>query len=146
MKKLLILAVALLSFQLTTAQQDGNRQMKRQQYNKMQDKSPEETAELKAKRMTLNLDLSDKQQEQVYNLFLENEKERRAQREANQGKSDKPSQEEIESIRLDKQIEMKRKLKDILNEEQYTKWEKNMENKRDNFQKQKGKRKMAPKE
>ena len=146
MKKLLILAVALLSFQLTTAQQDGNRQMKRQQYNKMQDKSPEETAELEAKRMTLNLDLSDKQQEQVYNLFLENEKERRAQREANQGKSDKPSQEEIESIRLDKQIEMKRKLKDILNEEQYTKWEKNMENRRDNFQKQKGKRKMAPKE
>ena len=145
MKKLMILAVALLSFQLSTAQQDGNRQMKRQQY-KMQDKSPEETAELKAKRMTLSLDLSDKQQDQVYTLFLENEKERQAQREANQAKSEKPSKEEIESIRLDKQIEMKRKLKDILNEEQYAKWEKNMENRRNNFQKQKGKRKMAPKE
>lgn len=148
MKKLMILTVALLTFQITTAQ-EGNREMKRQQQSKMQDMTPEEAANLKVKRMTLNLDLSDMQQKQVYELFLKSEQERQQIRETNRNQSERPSKEDKlkrENARLDKQIEMKKKMKDILNDEQYAKWEKNMENRRNNFQKKQGKRKMQPKE
>lgn len=148
MKKLIILAIALLTFQLTTAQ-EGNRGMKRQQQSKMQDRTPEESANLKVKRMTLNLDLSDRQQKQVYELFLKNDQERQQLRKANRSLSERPTQEQNlqrKNARLDKQIEMKKKMKDILNAEQYAKWEKNMEMRKDNFQKKKGKRKMAPQE
>ena len=148
MKKLLILTLALLTFQITTAQ-EGNREMKRQQQSKMQDMTPEEAANLKVKRMTLNLDLSDMQQKQVYELFLKSEQERQQIRETNRNQSERPSKEDKlkrENARLDKQIEMKKKMKDILNDEQYAKWEKNMENRRNNFQKKQGKRKMQPKE
>ena len=146
MKKLMILAVTLLTFQVTMAQ-EGNQEMKRQKQSRMQDMTPEEAANLKSKRMTLNLDLSDKQQKQVYELFLKNEQERQQLRKAHRNQSEKPTKEQKlqwENARLDKQIEMKKKMKDILNEEQYAKWEKNMESRRNNFEKKKGKRKMAP--
>lgn len=146
MKKLMILAIALLTFQVTMAQ-EGNPEMKRQKQSRMQDMTPEEAANLKSKRMTLNLDLSDKQQKQVYELFLKNEQERQQLREAHRNQSEKPTKEQKlqwENARLDKQIEMKKKMKDILNEEQYAKWEKNMESRRNNFEKKKGKRKMTP--
>ena len=138
MKKLMLIALALIALQINA--QDNRPGYNGDRGSKMKDVSPEESANLKAKRMTLNLDLSEKQQDQVYQLFLKNEKERQEMREARQGQGERPSKEAMENIRLDKQIEMKRQMKGILNQEQYSKWEKLMEENRQNFQGGKEKR------
>lgn len=138
MKKLMLIALALLALQVNA--QDNRPGYNGERGSKMKDVSPEESANLKAKRMTLNLDLSEKQQDQVYQLFLKNEKERQEMREARQAQTERPSKEEMESVRLDKQIEMKKQMKGILTQEQYTKWEKLMESRQQNYQGGKEKR------
>lgn len=144
MKKLLIIALALFTLQVSA--QQGNKESKREHARQMQDLTPEESATLRAKHMTLNLDLSEKQQEQVYNLLLQGEKEReqmRAERKSQTREQKLSKEEKLErqNARLDKQIDMKKKMKEILNAEQYAKWEKLMESKKRDF---KGKQNMKP--
>lgn len=94
------------------------------------DLTPEQKTELRVKQMTLDLDLSDSQQKQLKTLFLKENKEREAKRTefiALKEKGEKPTKDErfrMKSERLDKQIEMKSKLRKILNEKQMAKWEK----------------------
>lgn len=125
MKKIFLIALAFVTIQVS-AQNQGERKGDR-----MNDFTPEEMAQLQTKKMTLALDLTDAQQKQVEKLQLENAKERQALRETRQLKkkdgTGKPNKEErlaMMNERLDKQIEMKEKMKQILNEDQFEKWKK----------------------
>ena len=124
MKKVIAIVFLSLSF-LTNAQEE------RERANKMQDYTPEEMAQVQTKQMTLDLDLTEAQQKQVQQINLENAKERKAKYEARENASkssekEKPSKDErlkMKNEQLDRQIEMKKKMKSILNEDQYKKWE-----------------------
>jgi hypothetical protein len=124
MKKLMLIAIALITLS-ATAQNQKNRT------GDFKDLSPEEVATLNTKRMTLHLDLTASQQEEVKALMLEEAKQREVlqatrdkKRENNEAQ--KPSKEEryaMANERLDRQIEMKKKMRNILSAEQYEKWE-----------------------
>lgn len=137
MKKIIFVAIAFITLQVTS--QERNREMNhesnKERLHKRQDISPEDMAKLKTKKMTLNLDLTEAQQKEIEKLNLENAKYRKAKREAREknGKGEKPSKEEhlkMTNDRLDAQIATKKKMKKILNNEQYKKWGKQIENKR----------------
>ena len=129
MKNLVVIAIAFLTLSATA--QDRRQERKGNDHRKeiMKDLTPEEVANLKTKKLTLKLDLTDKQQKKVESILLEQAVDRQKKREAHQNKEEKekPSKEEflkMQNERLDNQIEMKRKMKDILTEEQYAKFEK----------------------
>ena len=98
----------------------------------MQDMTVEQIATLQTKKMTLALDLSDAQQKEIQQLNVENATERKARIEERKAKKEekevsKPSADErfaMQSDRLDQAIAHKKKMKKILSDEQFTKWEK----------------------
>lgn len=97
----------------------------------MKDMTPEQIAILKTKKMTLALDLSDAQQKDIQKINLENALERKAlmlERKAKKEESEqsKPSADErfdFQNERLDRMVAQKGKMKQILSEEQFQKWE-----------------------
>ncbi|MFL0352066.1 hypothetical protein [Xanthomarina sp. GH4-25] len=132
MKKVMAIAFISLSFL-------ANAQQKKEIANKMQDYTPEEIAQVQTKQMTLDLDLTEAQQKQVLQLNLENAKERKAKYESKKSATEasqkvKPSKEDrlnMKNEQLDRQIEMKKRMKSILNDQQYDKWEKISSERRD---------------
>lgn len=132
--------IALVFFSLSIL---ANAQEKKERVNKIQDYTPEELSQIQTKQMTLDLDLTEAQQKQVQQINLKNAQERKAKYEARNNASissqkEKPSKEEqlqMKNEYLDRQIEMKKEMKSILNEEQFTKWEKISEERKE---KQKG--------
>lgn len=152
MKKIILIALALVTIQVS-AQDKGPENRKGNKMEKgqrMSDFTPEEMAQLQTKKMTLDLDLTEAQQKKIEKINLENAKERKEKMEARQAKKkdgtgEKPSKEErlaMMNERLDKQMEIKQKMKQILNAEQFEKWEKNhAQKKRGPHKKSKGKRK-----
>lgn len=141
MKKLVMIMIAVATLQVSA--QEQKRDVRKARMESKTSYSPEEMAQLQAKKMTLTLDLSEKQQKEMSALFLEQAKLRQSKKEAllqSKGKEDKKnfSKEErfkMANARLDQQIAMKKKVKSILSTEQYEKWGK-MNEKRD----QQGKR------
>ncbi|MFD1162942.1 MULTISPECIES: Spy/CpxP family protein refolding chaperone [Hwangdonia] len=131
MKKIAIIAVALLALQ-ATAQEQKREHANKERGDKMIMLSPEEIATLQTKKMTLHLDLNESQQAKIQKINLENATKRKAMMEARKakkesGNAEKPTKEEryaMMNAKLDHQIAMKAKMKDILNNEQYAKWEK----------------------
>jgi hypothetical protein len=134
MKNLLMIAIALFTIN-ATAQERKNEDQKGEMKERMEMRkamTPEETAKLQTKKMTLHLDLTEKQQVEVEKLFLAEATERKAhmaelkeKREKSEG--DKSSKEERLNMAhkgLDHQIEMKKKMKAILNADQFEKFEK----------------------
>lgn len=95
---------------------------------KQSDWTPEQRAEVETKKLTLALDLSQAQQEQILAVQLESAKLRAQNRVARKAKRDaeeRPSSEErfaIQNERLDAQIAYQSKMKQILTENQYKKW------------------------
>ncbi len=132
MKKILIIAVALLALQVTAQQQNKERGNRGERANKMMNLSAEEIATLQTKKMTLHLDLTESQQKEIMKINLDNatkRKEMMAARKAKKesGEAKKPTDEErykMANAKLDHKIAMKAKMKKILNDEQYAKWEK----------------------
>ena len=126
MKKLAILALALITFQ---ANAQDKKEVKKERKEKMMQLEPQEMAELQTKKMTLHLDLTEAQQKKVMALNLEQAKQRKAameKRKEAKEKGEKPTKEErlaFENKKLDAQIENKKQMKSILNDEQYKKWE-----------------------
>ena len=137
MKKLVVIVLALVTFQVSA---QGPRQGK----DRRADFTPEELAQLQTKKMTLALDLTEAQQREVNAINLENAKARKAKMERFKNRkenAEKPSKEEILKMKneqLDAQIATKKKMKAILNAEQYEKFEKLQSRKH----KMRGKRKM----
>ena len=143
MKKVILIVLALVTIQVSAQnrKQEFRKGERTEKGQRMNDFTPQEMAQLQTKKMTLALDLTNSQQKEVEKIHLEKAKEQQAFREDRQakrkdGKGEKPTKEErLERMngRLDKQIEMKEKMKKILNDEQFEKWEKI--NKRKQFQK-----------
>ncbi|GGK09918.1 hypothetical protein GCM10007962_00130 [Yeosuana aromativorans] len=136
MKKAIFIAIALVAIQVSA--QERNERPNRERgprMEKMQDLTPEEMATLQTKKMTLHLDLNESQQRAVQKLNLQNATERKARMEAHKAKMEsgtmeKPSKEErlkMMNEMLDHKIVMKAKMKEILNADQYAKWEQSQE-------------------
>lgn len=91
--------------------------------DKMKNMSAENIATLMSKKMTLQLDLSEAQQSQVYDLILKSTVEKKAQR-ANrpEGKPSKEMRFEKQNKMLDAKIAYSKSMKSILNEKQYSIW------------------------
>lgn len=135
MKKVFVLA--LLTVGMTVFAQG-----KRMKHN---DLSAEEQTELQVKKMTLDLDLTEKQQKEIKTILMENAKIREtksAEMKKRKESGEKLSKEErlkMQNERLDNQIEMKKKFKSILSEEQMTKWEEKQEKREEKMKERKAK-------
>ena len=136
MKKVILIAIALVAIKVSAQEKNQRPNQERgARMEKMQDLSPEEMATLQTKKMTLHLDLNESQQREIQKLNLENATERKARMEAHKakresGSMEKPSKEErlkMMNEMLDHKIAMKAKMKEILNADQYAKWEQSQE-------------------
>jgi len=120
MKKVCI--VALLAIGLSSFAQERK---ERHPKGEMEQMTPEQRNQLHLKKMTLDLDLNAKQQEQLTKILADQSAKREAMKAEHKAKM-----EEVKAIRfemkkkiLDEQIEMKNKMKSILSAEQFSKWE-----------------------
>lgn len=138
MKKLASIILLVFAFTFTVQAQKGKRKMKGEKL------STEQQTTLAVKKMTLALDLTASQQNQVRPLIAQKFTDRKAHQEKMKAsKKDKKKLSADERYakaneRLDMQIAMKGKMKNILNKEQFEKFEK-MNNKRKMKGKKKGK-------
>jgi hypothetical protein len=125
MKKLVGIAAIAILFSLTI-----NAQEKKENIKKRAPLTSEQSATLQSKKMALHLDLDKNQQAAVYKLMKKNAEERQLKREEISEKRKKGvalTKEErfqLQNDRLDKQLEQKAAMKNILSKEQYEKWEK----------------------
>ncbi len=123
MKKLASILALVLAFTVSTQAQKGKT-------DKRARLTTEQQTELTVKKMTLALDLSRKQQSQIKPLISNQIAERKANMEKRkEARKDKkrPTSDEIfamQNKRLDAQIAMRNSMKDILNDEQFEKFEK----------------------
>ena len=126
-----ILKILVLLFSLTVFAQQPPRGMDsergKRSNNRMQAMkalTPEQEATLWTKKMTLELDLNQNQQDQMYALILEKTKKIKLRMENKP--EERPSKEEVYNMhisRLDEAIAMKESLKKILNDYQFAQWE-----------------------
>ncbi|WP_350287864.1 hypothetical protein [uncultured Croceitalea sp.] len=126
MKKVIITAVLLMVGMTVFAQRGRHYGQSRAM---AQDLSVEQLATLRTKKMTLALDLTEKQQQQVMQLNLENVKFKRTtmeeRRTEKKDRDEKPTAEEqfaFENQKLDRQIAQQEKMKKILDDDQYQLW------------------------
>lgn len=134
MKKLCIIAIAFITLQATA--QDQKPALTKSKVERVKsDMTPEEIAQIQTKKMTLELDLNESQQKQVNALLLEEARNRAEKKEAYSKIKDnaeakaaltKEDRVKMMNERLDNQIAMKAKMKNILNADQYAKWEQKM--------------------
>jgi protein CpxP len=119
MKTWILAAVMMMGLTISAQHRDG----------KHEPLKPEQRAELRAKQMTLALNLNDKQQKDVQKLIFERSKkmeQARAQRKADREAGKKLTADErfaLKNRRLDEQIAMKAEMRKILSAEQFAKWE-----------------------
>ena len=130
MKTLIVITLTLFSLN-GVAQEERKRGSER--HDKMElrkEMTPEDIAGLKAKKLTLRLDLTDAQQNEAHNIILEQSKSNQDLRKEHKTKGEKrekPSKDEfvkMQNHKLDQQIALKREMKTILTPEQYAKFEK----------------------
>tara|TARA_R110002051_G_scaffold139763_1_gene212459 strand:- start:19007 stop:19459 length:453 start_codon:yes stop_codon:yes gene_type:complete len=120
MKKVILILVLFIGFN-TIAQK-----------REIKEINPEQFATLSTKRMTLDLDLNESQQTKIYQLNLENANARKSKMEAHKkamenGETKKMTSDDrfvMQNKMLDHQIAQKKKMKSILTNEQFEKWEK----------------------
>ncbi|MCB0456125.1 MAG: hypothetical protein R2776_00285 [Flavobacteriaceae bacterium] len=127
MKKLLFICFVFMGLALQAQPgPDAKMKYRKEMKEKMDNLTPQERATLKAKEMTLHLDLNEKQQKQVEILLLQQEEKREALREKRKEGEELTKEEKfaLKSKMLDEQIAFKKEMKNILNEEQYAKFEK----------------------
>jgi len=139
MKRIIAVLVVALVFSLTTQAQKGKK-------NKLERLSVAQQTELAVKKMTLKLDLTTSQQNQIKPLLAEKiakrktmHEQRKAMRESGKKRVKLSADERFErkNKALDSQIAFKTEMKRILNKQQFERFEK-MSKKRA----QKGKKKM----
>jgi protein CpxP len=123
MKNLLSIVVLVFAFTFTA-------QAQKKRGNMGSKLTIEQQTTLAVKKMTLVLDLSDKQQEQIKPIIMskiKNKNDFTEKRKAAKVNKQKPTSDEIFAIKikqLDNQIMMKNSIKNILNEKQFDKFEK----------------------
>ncbi len=129
MKKLVLTTLIAIAVSSVSIAQQAPRSggMKMMQMHQQDDFTPEQRATLKAKKLTLALELSDKQQKELEKLFSEEGK--MMQKHHQKMKADKEAGKEVNPYDLmnqhmDLKIDHQRRIKNILTEDQYTKWSK----------------------
>jgi len=123
MKKLIIATLLLVG--ISSFAQEKNKMERRQHEMEMEKFTPEQRNELTLKKMTLELDLSSKQQSQMKSIIAEKSAKREAMMKARKENTEKPTRDErfaMKSKMMDEQIAMKTKMKTILSPEQFEKW------------------------
>ncbi len=147
MKNLIVIVIALCSLNATG---QGEKQRMRNHRAKMdlqKDMTPADIASIKTKKLTLRLDLTERQADEVYTVLLEKSETTKEYREAHKPK-DSPTSHDLskdellkrQNHRLDQQIDTMRKMKAILTTEQYETFKKHKPRKhRDERRHQKGK-------
>ncbi|KOY51142.1 hypothetical protein [Polaribacter dokdonensis] len=134
MKKIASILVLVFVFTFTSQAQQKRK-------NKRPNFSIEQRTELAVKKMTLALDLSEKQQDEIKPLLMAQAEDRKTameKRKALRDEEKKPTADELFAMKnqqLEAKIEFKNKMKDILKAEQFEKFEKMAKNR-----KQKGKK------
>lgn len=127
MKKVLIVLLAMGS--LTAFAQE--RKMKREEF------TPEQKVELQVKKMTLELDLNEKQQKDLKGVLTQQSKKReeaKAKHKAAKDTDVKPTSDERFAMRskmMDEKIAFKGEMKKILTADQMAKWEEHKEEHRE---------------
>lgn len=121
MKKVMIIFMALTTFAITAQNKDSER--KEQRSEQKENFTPEQKAELHAKKMTLDLGLNEAQQTKVNQVLFEMQKNK-PERSENRKEMTDTQKFEAKAAMLDRRIAMKKAMKEILTEEQYTKWDK----------------------
>ena len=134
MKNLMLIAMAFVMLQANAQDHKKEHQKhdKKERMQKHMDFTPEEMATLHTKKMVLKLDLTEAQQKKIHKINLANAKERKAKMEAHKkmktaNKGEKPTKEarfKMMNDRLDKQIALKKQMKEVLTEEQFKRYEK----------------------
>lgn len=125
MKKLVmtIFVMAGISAMAQDQNMEGNR-------GSMNNLTPEQIATLQTKKMTLALDLNDSQQVKIKAMLIQDAGTRKTKMQENKAfrkEGEKMTADEkfaMQNERLDHRIELKKEMKSILTEEQYSKWEK----------------------
>jgi len=147
MKKLLVIALALFTLNGVAQEKRKRSSEHHGKMNMRKDMSPKDIADLKSKKLTLQLDLTDAQQQKVHKLILNqaetNQSLRKAHKTDGDEKRERPSKEErlkMQNQKLDQMIALKREMKTILTAEQYAKFEK-MKPKKRRHKGKRGKRK-----
>lgn len=128
MKRFVVLVVILATMSATAQKQEGPRTEK----GAKADMTTAQISTLHTKKLTLALDLNEGQQKQVMEISLEEAEMRKAKREEVKTKKEsgewrKPTADErfeIENARLDYQIALHQKMKEVLSDEQYQTWKK----------------------
>jgi hypothetical protein len=123
MKKVFIMAMVLLTFAMSAQE---NRSEKNGWRNNDSDMTPEQTAALKTKKMTLLLDLNENQQKEMNKVHLKNSIKKKENLQNRKDKDELTADEkyQIKANSLDDKIALKKEVKSILNKEQYSAWEK----------------------
>lgn len=124
MKKLFI--ALLLAVAITGFAQDKKNTTDKSERAKREHFTPEQQNELMLKKMTLELDLNAKQQDQMKSIIAEKSAKREAMMKDRKDNKTKPTTDERfarKNKMLDEQIAMKAKMKNILSADQFTKWD-----------------------
>lgn len=121
MKKAVLLLMMIGTLSMSAQNKENNNRKGHKNFKTQY--TPEQKAELRAKKMTLTLDLNDSQQADLKKMFLQLEKDKPTM---TKQRSEMTSDDRfaMQTARLNHQISMKRGLKNILNAEQMAKWEK----------------------
>jgi len=133
MKRIVLIAIALITVNATAQGQKGERQREDRKENTqhLKDFSAEEIATLQTKKMALKLDLSEAQQKEIKGIRLEQAKAHKTEIEARkkmreENEETKPSKEDRfnrANNQLDKKLAVKARMKNILSKEQFEKLE-----------------------
>lgn len=144
MKKLASILVLVFAFTVNVQAQKKDRENE-----KGSRLSVEQHTDLAVKKMTLNLDLTNKQQDQIKPLINAQAAAKKAameSRKENRAANKKPSANEIYTMRsaqLDNQITFKNSMKNILNKEQFEKFEQMKNNRKEKGRKMMMRKKQA---
>lgn len=126
MKTVCTLILALITTIGFSQEKEQRKEMRQKMMQERQGLSPEQKAELSAKRLTLQLDLTEAQQKEVHKLQFEMISEREKNKELRKTEAEENGFYDKATARLDKSQEYQNKMKSILNESQYQTWKEGM--------------------
>lgn len=127
MKNLFVILLLSVGFMMNAQNhKKGKMEARKEMRENRSNYTPQQIAELQTKKMALELDLSEKQQNEINVVNLEMATKRKAVAENRKDKKELTETEKFDSKSkmLDEKIELKKKMKNILNDDQYAKWEK----------------------
>lgn len=149
MKNVVLSTVLLLNLVCFAQDEKPKMEERKAKMEKLESFTPEQQAELQLKKMTLELSLDTKQQEQLKKVLLNQAKKREATRNEIKSKKEKGenlSKDErfaMQSKMLDEKLALKEEMKKILTADQFKKWEENIEKREERKEKFMSKRQNA---